>query len=252
MFGGKTQIAICAVVVVAAMVILPIAGYWNLYMTLALAAYIAALIAVGAATRGTEGLVPALVACFGTLIVVAIIITATAGYAGRDVGAVLVTFLSAALILGAVAYSTGRVGNLLVAICTVTIVATVALMGVAAHADDSASTLLTSILVTMIIMGAAAYMTGAALANTWRSVLQVLPYGVLIGFADRFFVWGLFGGELGSASGYAIDTLYLMAVCLLAFRLNQARKMGTQYPWINERLGPFSWRERSSGDSSVP
>lgn len=111
---------------------------------------------------------------------------------------------------------------------------------------------LVTIIVTVNIMGGAAFLTGSAIANTWRPIWQTVPYSVLLGLADRFFVWGLFGGELGSLSGYVIDTIYLQIVCALAYKLNQARKMVTQYPWMYERSGPFSWRKRSSGDASTP
>ena len=104
--------------------------------------------------------------------------------------------------------------------------------------------LLVTLFVTAIIVGFAAFMTGQALANTWRPAWQMLPYGLMLGFADRFLVWGLFGGDGLSVSGYAIDTAYLIAVGVAAYRLTRARRMVTQYPWLYERAGPFGWRDR--------
>lgn len=104
--------------------------------------------------------------------------------------------------------------------------------------------LLVTLLVTAIIVGFAAFMTGQALANTWRPAWQMLPYGLMLGFADRFLVWGLFGGDGLSVSGYVIDTAYLIAVGFAAYRLTRARRMVTQYPWLYERAGPFGWRDR--------
>ena len=98
--------------------------------------------------------------------------------------------------------------------------------------------------VTVLLMGFAAFMTGQALANTWHAMWQAVPYTFLLGLADRFLTWGLFEGELWSISGYLIDTLVLLAICLTAFRLTRARKMTSQYPWLYERTGPFTWRER--------
>ena len=66
----------------------------------------------------------------------------------------------------------------------------------------------------------------------------------MLGFADRFLVWGLFGGDGLSVSGYVIDTAYLIAVGFAAYRLTRARRMVTQYPWLYERAGPFGWRDR--------
>ena len=97
---------------------------------------------------------------------------------------------------------------------------------------------------TVLLMGFAAFMTGQALANTWRSIWQVVGYAILLGFADRFLTWGLFDGELLSLSGYLIDTLVLMLIGAGAYRLTQARKMVAQYPWIYQRTGPFTWREK--------
>ncbi len=104
--------------------------------------------------------------------------------------------------------------------------------------------LLISLCVTAIVVGFAAFITGQALANTWRPMWQMLPYGLLLGIADRFLVWGLFGGDGLSVSGYLIDTAWLLAVGFAAYRLTQARRMVAQYPWLYERAGPFGWRDK--------
>ncbi len=105
--------------------------------------------------------------------------------------------------------------------------------------------LLITLFVTVIMVGFAAFITGQALASTWRPMWQMIPYGIMLGFADRFLVWGLFDHVDGlSISGYAIDTAYLIAVGLAAYRLTQARKMVTQYPWLYERTGRFGWRDK--------
>ena len=98
--------------------------------------------------------------------------------------------------------------------------------------------------VTCVIIGFAAYMTGQAMANTWRPLWQLFVYCALLGFASRFLVFSLFDGELLSASGYVIDAAVLIAIALFAFRLSRARKMVNQYPWLYERSGLFGWRSR--------
>ncbi len=100
--------------------------------------------------------------------------------------------------------------------------------------------------VTMLVvaMTFASFITGQGLANTWRPIWQIVPYSLLLGCADRFLTWGLFEGELFLLSGYVIDTLVLLLIALIAYRLTQARMMVAQYPWIYERAGPFSWREK--------
>ncbi len=98
--------------------------------------------------------------------------------------------------------------------------------------------------ITVVIMGFAAAMTGQGLANTWRPVWQTALYGILLGGADRFLIFGLFEGELFLLSGYLIDTVVLIAISLLAFRLTQVNRMISQYPWLYERAGLFAWRDK--------
>jgi hypothetical protein len=98
--------------------------------------------------------------------------------------------------------------------------------------------------VTLVLFGGAAFMTGQALAGTWRPVWQMVPYGLLLGAADRFFTWGLFGGSLLSPSGFILDAAIIIASGCIAYRLTLAHKMTTQYPWLYERAGLFGWRVR--------
>lgn len=103
---------------------------------------------------------------------------------------------------------------------------------------------------TVVVMGFAAYMTGHALASTWKPLWQAVAYSALLGFADRFLTFALFDGELLSLSGYLIDTAVLVIVSLFAYRLNQAHKMVRQYPWLYEREGLFTWRRKGPRGST--
>lgn len=98
--------------------------------------------------------------------------------------------------------------------------------------------------VTLVLMGFASYMTGQALASTWRPLWQVFPYVLMMGAADRFLTWALFQGALLALLPYIIGTAILLLICLAAYRFTQARKMVSQYPWLYERAGVFGWRER--------
>lgn len=98
---------------------------------------------------------------------------------------------------------------------------------------------------TVIVIGFASFMTGQALANTWRPFWHLVLYALLLGFVSRFLIWGLFEGELWHLSGYIIDVLVLFAIGMLAFRVTLARNMATQYPWLYERTTPFTWREKT-------
>jgi branched-chain amino acid transport system ATP-binding protein len=98
--------------------------------------------------------------------------------------------------------------------------------------------------VTLVLFGGASFMTGQALAATWRPLWQMVPYGLLLAAADRFFSWGLFGGNLTSLSGFILDAVIIIAVGCFAYRLTLVHKMVNQYPWLYERSGLFAWRVR--------
>lgn len=106
---------------------------------------------------------------------------------------------------------------------------------------------LTFVLFTLGLMGWIAFMTGQALAATWRPAWQAVPYGLLLGLTNRFFSYALFDGRLLSIGGLVIGSLVLIGIALLAYRMTQVRKMVKQYPWLFERTGLLGWRQRGGG-----
>jgi Domain of unknown function (DUF6867) len=100
------------------------------------------------------------------------------------------------------------------------------------------------VVILWVLMAFAAFMTGQALANTWKPIWHAIVYSVLLGFADRFLTFALYEGELLSLNGYLVDTAVLLVVALFAFRISQARKMVSQYPWLYEETGLFGWRQK--------
>ena len=90
---------------------------------------------------------------------------------------------------------------------------------------------------TLVVFGFAAVMTGVALADNWRPWWQLLGYTLLLGAADRFLAYALFGGELLSFSGYVRDSVTLLLVGAVAYRLTQVKKIVTQYPWRYQMRG---------------
>lgn len=99
--------------------------------------------------------------------------------------------------------------------------------------------------ITVLFMGGCAFMAGQALASTWRPLWQVFPYALGLGLGDRFLCFALFEGRLLSVGGLIVDTLVLMAITLAAYRMTQARRMASQYPWLYERAGLFAWKPRT-------
>lgn len=102
---------------------------------------------------------------------------------------------------------------------------------------------------TVVLFGGASYMMGQALGANWRPVWQVVLYSAMLGLADRFFHNALFAGDMASLHAYAVDTAVLMAIAFSAFQATRAHKMVTQYPWLYERVGVFSWRAKGTRDA---
>jgi hypothetical protein len=101
------------------------------------------------------------------------------------------------------------------------------------------------ILVSVILGGGGAWLTGRAIAETWRPPWQVAVYGLLLGAAVRFIHMALFDGTLLSLHYYAVDA----AICLIfgyaGFRTARAAQMARQYGWLIERRGAMRWRRKT-------
>ncbi len=107
-------------------------------------------------------------------------------------------------------------------------------------------TFLQVLLVTGAIGGAAAWLTGRAIAQTWRPFWHLIAYVALLGAAVRFVHFALFEADLLTPISYIVDTLFLLAVASLSFRIARTSQMVTQYPWLHERAGPLRWRDRAA------
>src|ERR1700749_3159664 len=94
--------------------------------------------------------------------------------------------------------------------------------------------LLQVLLVTGMIGGGAAFLAGRAIAATWRPFWHVLVYMALLGAAGRFVHFALFEGTLLAPVSYGADTIYLLILGALAWRLTRAGQMATQYHWLYE------------------
>jgi hypothetical protein len=110
-------------------------------------------------------------------------------------------------------------------------------------------------IVTVLLGGGAAFMTGRAVARSWKPFTRAAFYVLLLGVVVRFLHWGLFqdatleswrqmAGTLLSPHYYLADTAVLMLAAILGYRLQWARQMTTQYAWLYERAGPLTWRKR--------
>jgi branched-chain amino acid transport system ATP-binding protein len=101
------------------------------------------------------------------------------------------------------------------------------------------------LLLTVLMFGFAAMMMGRALAVTWRPVWQNVAYGLLLGVGNRLFHNFFLADDVLNLPSYIFQTIVLIGIALVAYRITQAQKIVAQYPWLYQRTGLFSWRELS-------
>jgi hypothetical protein len=107
------------------------------------------------------------------------------------------------------------------------------------------------LLITCVLGGWAAWMTGRAMAKTWRPFWQLLLYTLLLAGLVRFIHFALFAGTLLSLHYYVVDLVVVALIASAGFRVTRTRQMTTQYRWLYERTGPFSWREKPEAGSAA-
>jgi len=100
-------------------------------------------------------------------------------------------------------------------------------------------------LVTVLMGGWAAWMTGRAMAVTWRPYPVLVLYLLILAAGVRFIHFALFDGTLLTLHYYLVDAAVVLIIGSTGYRYTRARQMTTQYRWLYERTGPFSWRERT-------
>ena len=89
-------------------------------------------------------------------------------------------------------------------------------------------------LVSVIMGGSTAYVSGHAIADTWRPFWQVIIYALMIGLAVRFIHFALFQEVLLSAGNYLIDCVVLMLASIVGYVSTRKRQMKRQYdPVLN-------------------
>jgi hypothetical protein len=98
---------------------------------------------------------------------------------------------------------------------------------------------------TVVVMGFAAFMTGQALGRGWKPAWMVLPYAIGMAFADRFLQFALYHENLQSLNGLVFSALVLSIIGFASHRRARVACLAAQYPWLIERTGPFSWRDKS-------
>ena len=93
------------------------------------------------------------------------------------------------------------------------------------------------LLVTIGLGGGAGWLSGRAIANTWRPWWQIVAYSMLLGVAVRFIHFALFDATFVSPHYYVVDTGVCMLFGFLGFRLARRAQMATQYGFLHARPG---------------
>ncbi|MEN3931478.1 DUF6867 family protein [Microvirga sp. W0021] len=102
------------------------------------------------------------------------------------------------------------------------------------------------ILISVIIGGWFAWMTGRAMALTWRSYLATIPCLFITTIGVRFLHFAIFQGTFLSLHYYFVDLVIAIVIGSLGYRFTRTRMMTRQYRWLYERTSPFTWRAKNS------
>ena len=114
------------------------------------------------------------------------------------------------------------------------------------YAEES---LLQVILVTGVIGGGAACLAGRAIAQTWRPFWQCRGvHGACSARRCASCISRCSRPLCCRLRLTRVDTLYLIVMGAVAWRMTRAAQMATQYYWLYERTSPLTWRVRSAGE----
>lgn len=91
--------------------------------------------------------------------------------------------------------------------------------------------LLAFIIVTLVIGGIAAFVSGRAIAETWRSRWQAALYMVPLAAGVRFVHFAVFGEPLLSIRSYLVDLAILLACSTAGFMAMRRHQIDRQYGW---------------------
>jgi len=95
--------------------------------------------------------------------------------------------------------------------------------------------LLIFVLVTLLLGGAAAFVSGRALAQTWRPLSQSVVYMLLLAAGVRFVHFSIFGEPLLSLRSYLLDLIILFLSCAAGYTFTRSAQMQAQYGWRGQR-----------------
>jgi hypothetical protein len=104
------------------------------------------------------------------------------------------------------------------------------------------------VLLTLVLGGSASWVTGKAIAQTWRPFWQLPWYVLLLTAGVRFLHYGLWEEPLFPVQNWLVDYFVLLTAALVGHRRMRAIQISKQYSWLFAPAGPFGWRRKASPD----
>lgn len=101
------------------------------------------------------------------------------------------------------------------------------------------------VILTLIGGGGAAFMAGRGLALGWKPIWLLIIYMMIFGAGLRFLHFALFKGTLGSGQYYVVQTLIIIGIAALGYRMTRTNQMTEKYPWLYEKTSIVSWSEKA-------
>ena len=101
------------------------------------------------------------------------------------------------------------------------------------------------LILTVIMGGGAAFMAGRSLALGWKPLWLLIAYMIPFTAGVRFLHFALFQSELTSLHYFLTHGAIVLAFALFGYNSTRATQMVTQYPWLYERTGPVTWRNKA-------
>jgi hypothetical protein len=91
------------------------------------------------------------------------------------------------------------------------------------------------VLCTVVLGAGAAYVTGKAIADTWRPYWHIIMYALALTLVVRFMHYALFDEVMVSLGNFIVDAAVLVPAAMLGHAVARRRQMATQYSWPTGR-----------------
>jgi len=89
------------------------------------------------------------------------------------------------------------------------------------------------VMVTFFLGGGAGFLTGRAIALTWRPLWMLVPSALGLGAAIRFVHFALFGEALASLPLVGFDAVIAFLFAFAGYRMTRTQQMARQYGFLH-------------------